>query len=859
LVNLFDNNLNTLWGSEGTSSPQWIQLEFQNPQNIIKYTLGARYNPPGSGNVYRPKSWVFSVSNDGHTFTNVHAIGEYNSPEVWNKSIEATFNLTNNEGNTLQQPWKYVRLSIISAFNNSSYIVVDLSKFDVGTNYHPPPVHPPRPPSHPQPPAQPQPQPPAHPPPANGSWVKRNAHFKFIDMYGKTAVALKSDGSLYYTDNIGVHPWSKKGGSYKFKHVSIFGSQCVGVRTNNELVRSRNIKTQGFGHVTNRGYVFNKVFLCGNPANPNKAIGIRNNGEVVKTDDLNHAYWGHMPGNPKFVNLDVYGVGVAGISQDGTTYYSGNYTYGGWTQSPGLGSASMKFKHIQLYGVSACGINFSNELYVTDDITKGQWRKIPVPAGGLRMVTMYSHSIVGLDTKAGTEGYVQISSKPNLGKIIQDLMAKIQQLNGTVDQLRNTINQRDATIKQLQNQVKEYEADIEALDEQIDQQIGDIAALKQQRDALIANVNNLLGQIQGLQKEIERLKAEIAGKDVIIATLTAELNLFKKENEALKQEVKQLQEDKEELQQDLAESQVEIANLNNTIDGLEATVDTLEAQIAAQQGDIESLQEQLATANQEIIRLKGLVQQKNQQIATLEQSIIAKDNEIAALGQEVDYWKGQYDDATTRCPKIPHGHVVADKNTGVMYKVTQGEQGTTLHPFPTVAVYEAYGSPTYTVYESYQLQNCAQGPPVKIEDANPEPMVPSYLPPANLHPPSMVLIISASLWMKNQTLKAIHLSKNNARPFLGSKLNNDSVFNVGPKTGEIKSLSGKVLQLTTTSKQKETGWNFIPYTLRDLGNGIAFQLQQYNKKLAVIPGVDVTTLHSADSYSLDSVWFVLGV
>jgi hypothetical protein len=142
---------------------------------------------------------------------------------------------------------------------------------------------------------------------------------------------------------------------------------------------------------------------------------------------------------------------------------------------------------------------------------------------------------------------------------------------------------------------------------------------------------------------------------------------------------------------------------------------------------------------------------------------------------------------------------------------------------------------------------------------HPEPMVPSYLPPANLHPPSMVLIISASLWMKNQTLKAIHLSKNNARPFLGSKLNNDSVFNVGPKTGEIKSLSGKVLQLATTSKQKETGWNFIPYTLRDLGNGIAFQLQQYNKKLAVIPGVDVTTLHSADSYSLDSVWFVLGV
>lgn len=692
------------------------------------------------------------------------------------------------------------------------------------------------------------------------SWVKQNAHFQFIDTYGKTAVALKSDGSLYYTDNVGVHPWVHKGGSYKFKHVSLFGIGCVGVRTNNELVRTLNIKTQGFGHVTRRyGYIFEKVFLCGTPSNPNEAVGIRNTGEVVKTNDLNHAYWVHMPGNPAFVDLDVYGTSIVGIDHQGRTYYGLNYNYGGWVTAPGLESASMKFKHIQLYGVSASGINFNNELYVTDDITKGMWRKIPVPDGGLRMVAMYSHSMIGLDTKAGTEGYVQISSKPNLGKIIQDLMVKIQQLNGTVDQLRSTINQRDATIRQLQNQVKTYQDEIKALDEQIDQQTGDIAALKQQRDALIAEVNNLVGQIQGLTKEIERLKAELAGKDVIIATLTAELNLFRKENEELKQEVTKLQAEKEELQQDLAESKVEIANLNNTIDGLEATVDTLEAQIAQQQGNIESLQQQLAAARQEIMRLEGLVQQKNQEIATLQQTIAAKDNEIAALGQEVDYWKGQYDDATTRCPKIPHGHVIADKNTGVMYKVTQGEQGTTLHPFPTVAVYEAYGSPTYTVYESYQLQNCAQGPPVKIEDANPEPMVPSYLPPPNLHPPSMVLIISASLWMKNQTLKAIHLSKDSARPFLGSKLNNDSVFNVGPQTGEIKSLSGKVLKLATTSKQKETGWNFVPYTLRDLGNGIAFQLQQYNKKLAVIPGVDVTTLHSADSYSLDSVWFVLGV
>jgi peptidoglycan hydrolase CwlO-like protein len=691
------------------------------------------------------------------------------------------------------------------------------------------------------------------------SWVKQNAHFKFIDTYGKTAVALKSDGSLYYTDNVGKHPWYKKGGSYKFKHVSLFGHHCIGIRTNSELVRCKNIRTQGFGHVPFRGYTFEKVFLCGNPANPNLAIGIRNTGEVVKTDDLNHAYWGHMPGNPKFVNLDVYGVGVAGILQDGRTYYSGNYNYGGWSRSPGLGSVSMKFKHIQLYGVSASGINFNNELYVTDDITKGLWRKIPVPTGGLRMVSMFSHSMVGLDTKAGVEGYVQISSKPNLGKIIQDLVSKIQQLNGTIGQLNATIAQKNATISQMQTEINGYKADIAALDQQIDQQIGDIAALKQQRDTLLAKVQTLNGRIHALENEVNQLKSQLAHKDSIIAALTAELNLFKKENEELKQEVDKLRAEKEELQQDLADSQVEIANLNNTIDGLEATIDTLEATIAQQQGDIESLQQQLAAAEQEIARLEAIVQQKNQEIATLQQTIAAKDNEIATLEQEVDYWKGQYDDVSTRCPKIPHGQVIADKNTGVMYKVTQGEQGTTLHPFPSVAVYEAYGSPTYTVYESYQLQNCAQGPPVKIEDANPEPMVPSYLPPANLHPPSMVLIISASLWMKNQTLKAIHLSKNNARPFLGSKLNNDSVFNVGPKTGEIKSLSGKVLQLATTSKQKETGWNFIPYTLRDLGNGIAFQLQQYNKKLAVIPGVDVTTLHSADSYSLDSVWFVLGV
>jgi len=574
------------------------------------------------------------------------------------------------------------------------------------------------------------------------SWTQTKARLTFIDLYGAAAVGLNADGQLFYTDDIAKGRWTAKGGEYRFSHVSLFGTQCVGVRTNNELVRSRDIRSQGFGHVPFRNYRFTKVFLCGDPSNPNLAIGIRDSGEVVRTTDLNRAYWGHMPGNPRLVDLDIYGVGVVGVAANGDTYYSSNYNAGVWVRS------DMKFTQVQLYGVSVSGIDAKGTMFVTDDITKGQWRQIPFPTQrgaqlALRQISMWSHQMAAV----GPDDYVWISNKPDLGKIIGDLAAMIGRLNVEKAQLEQTVSEKGNVITGIES------------------------------------------NIQGVTAEIQTLEAQAA---------------------------------------------------NQT-----AQADALDSQIRMLVDERNSLQAQLYNAQREI--------------ASLQSDLEQRDRRIVALNQEIAYWKKNFQDVSERCPVIPHGQVIADKASGVLYKVSQTENGTTLRAFPSVDVYKAFGSPTYTVFEAYQLKNCAQGPPLKIEEADQRAVTPTYLPPPNLHPPSKVIILSAKLWMDRQILKAVHLSEEHARPFLGSTLNDNSVFDVDPKTGSITSTSGKSLTLMTTSDRKETGWNFVPYKLRPLGTGIAFQLQQYNKKLAVIPGIDVTTLHSADSYSLDTVWFILGV
>jgi len=492
---------------------------------------------------------------------------------------------------------------------------------------------------------------------------------------------------------------------------------------------------------------FVKVYLTAQ----SQCIGLKSNGTTMLTNTLSPPNWVETTSTgvwPVATDLDTYGVGAVAINANGDTFYTSNFNYAGWSMPPNLEAANMKFKHVELYGVSASGINAKGQMYVTDDITKGKWRQIPFPTqrgtqSPLKSISMWSHLMVGI----GSDDYVWVSNKPNLGNMIDSLGATASTLQQTKAQLQQAISEQNRSIAGLQTRLRD----------------------------------------------------------------------------------------------------------------LDAQVVSLEAQIASQEGQNDQLQVQLQAANVQRNTVRGQLSAAQREVASLEAQLQQKNNEVALLEKETTTYQQSYEEVSTRCPSIPDGQVIADKNTGVLYKVSTTDGKTTLHAFPSVDVYKAHGSPTYTTYESYQLQNCARGEPVSIVNTTPAPIVPTYLPPTNLHPPAMVLILSAKMWMDAQELKALQLVGNNSRPTLTTTLNDDSVFTVEPKTGAITSVGGKRLELKTTSEQKETGWNMVPYTSRGLGNGIAFQLQQYNKKLAVTPGIDTTILHSADSSSLDTVWFVLGV
>ena len=404
----------------------------------------------------------------------------------------------------------------------------------------------------------------------------------------------------------------------------------------------------------------------------------------------------------------------------------------------------------------------------------------------------------------------------------------------------------------------------------------DTSHLTAQINSLNSQISQKNSQISTLQTEQNSLQAQATSLANELQTVTNQINAAQQENQTLKAR-------KATLQQQLKDLLDQIAANSNTISTLEGEeqqlIDqriSLEGQLDVAMQTIQSLEVDIANLNQQISRKVQQIQETQYTITVLQaigeqmaaefdalQKQLSEDT--AALAQRyqdalayLDVLQKQYTDEYTSCPTMPSGSVIADKSTGVLYKVSVTEKGSRLHPFPSIEVYRSHKSPPYTVYENYRLQKCERGDPVEMLVEEPQPLVPQYLPPTYMHPPQRLLILSAGLWMKHMDLKALQLQSSSPRPRVSSNVTEDSLFTVNPTTGAMATQSGNDLKLSASSGQEETGWNIIPYTLRNLGT-YAFQLQMYNKKLQVMPGLNVTTLVPASNYTLETVWFVLPV
>jgi predicted nucleic acid-binding Zn-ribbon protein len=382
-------------------------------------------------------------------------------------------------------------------------------------------------------------------------------------------------------------------------------------------------------------------------------------------------------------------------------------------------------------------------------------------------------------------------------------------------------------------------------------------------------INTLQNTNNNLQREATAKTQELATVNQTLATAEGNKQELLNQKESLKNDIKQLL--------------YMIDQNDNTIAGLEETEATLTAQMITHQRQLQDSIATIQTLQTDIVSLRdrinfkieqineltqtiSLLRQLGEQMArefealqqALTQDITAMTDRFQRASQELDVLTKQYNDLYTSCPKIPHHTVVGDKSTGVLFLVEQTNEGSTLHPFPNMDVYKSHGSPTYTLYESYQLARCAKGDPVTALASIPPPKMPSYKPPPHLHPPARAVFISASMWMTKREIRVLSLSDTTPRPRVISTLDNTSVFTCDPETGKIQNQAGTELKLKSTSQQVETGWNFVPYTARPLGK-LAFQLEMYSKKLSVVAGLNVTTLANASSFDLETVWFAIGV
>lgn len=327
---------------------------------------------------------------------------------------------------------------------------------------------------------------------------------------------------------------------------------------------------------------------------------------------------------------------------------------------------------------------------------------------------------------------------------------------------------------------------------------------------LTNQINSLNSQISSTRSQISSLQSQQNSLQTQASTLSRELQDVTNQLNAAQQENKELTAKKASLQQQLKELLIQIANNSNKIATLEVeeqqridertalqgqldvalqTIQFLEVDIASLKQQIEAKVQQIQETQNTISMLQAIGEQMAAEFNAIHTQLSEDTAALAKRYQDalmyLDVLQKQYTDEYTSCPTMPSGSIVADASSGVLYKVSVTEKGSRLHPFPSIDVYKSHGSPPYTKYESYRLQNCERGDPVEMMVNKPPALVPQFLPPVFMHPPQRVLILSAGLWMQTAQLRALQLQKGSSRPRVVSTVDEDALFTVDPSTGTL--------------------------------------------------------------------------
>ncbi|MFF2090191.1 hypothetical protein [Paenibacillus sp. NPDC058174] len=141
----FDNNINSLWRTDGWGGSHWLAYTFTSPKVIVQYSIRSG----AASTLIPPKNWILQGSSDSQVWDDLHSITE----ATWGISEKKTFRFKNRKaylsyrilisdvvqgsgvGAYIYEFELFEEQKILQYIDNGHYEsdIIDLSRYQVGT------------------------------------------------------------------------------------------------------------------------------------------------------------------------------------------------------------------------------------------------------------------------------------------------------------------------------------------------------------------------------------------------------------------------------------------------------------------------------------------------------------------------------------------------------------------------------------------------------------------------------------------------------------------------------------------------------------------------------------------------------
>ena len=331
--------------------------------------------------------------------------------------------------------------------------------------------------------------------------------------------------------------------------------------------------------------------------------------------------------------------------------------------------------------------------------------------------------------------------------------ATIAALRRDVAALQSQIRQKDAQIASLRNEVASLEKKLAQANQTIQVQAGTIAEQKDTIQQKNGQISLLQSQRTQLQERVVDISRQLGQANADKAQLERELDTARAQIRDLTTQIDGLEEEVRVLRLQLETAQRELGDARDTISTLQTEQQALMTQY---QGKIE----ELVAARTAIANLERANSDQLSVFMAIEQDLLADIERVRAdyaaatqkikdLTLELETARSEYDTLRATCPIIPDGTVVLDGGTGQLH-VQENGRLRAMSP----ETWRARGSPAYTTYQSYMLENCPMGDPVMLDPTTPAPVTTTPAPGPSFDP-TLYAIIHRDTYMASGKLHVL--------------------------------------------------------------------------------------------------------